>query len=104
MDLNVAFQWELSIIFALSQASPQSCLMLKFVQVSFNLVSFAVCYGFSVSKVLPRSEAASQVGDNLLLKMDFCLLVLLLILPSFETSLFALSVLIVLPCACNLRE
>lgn len=94
----------MSIIFALSQASLQSCLMLKFVQVSFNLVSFAVCYGFSVSKELLRSEAANQVGDNLLLKMDFCLLVLLLVLPSFGTSMFALKVLIVLPCACNLCE
>lgn len=71
---------------------------------SFNLVSFAVCYGFSVSKELLLSEAANQVGDNLLLKMDFCLLVLLLVLPSFGTSMFALKVLIVLPCACNLCE
>lgn len=79
---------ELSVIFALSQAFPWPCRMLKFVQVSLNLVSFAVCHGFRVSKELLRGD----VGNNLLLKIDFCLLVLLLVLLNFGISMFALSV------------
>lgn len=81
------FKEEGSIIFALRCASCWPCLMLKFVPVSLKLVFFAVCYDFRVSKELLCGDANNEVGSNFLLKMDFCLLVLLLVLPAFWTSL-----------------
>ena len=68
---------------------------------SLNLASFAVCHGFRVSKELLCGDAASQVGDNLFLRIDFCLPVLLLVRPARGTSMFALDVWMVLPCAYN---
>lgn len=61
--------------------------MLKFVPVSLNLVSCAVCHDFRVSKELLCGDATNQVGSNFLLKMGFCLLVLFLVLPAFWTSM-----------------
>lgn len=78
--------------------------MLKFVQVSLNFVPFAVYCGFSISKELLHGDATNHVGNNLLVKMNFCLLVLLLALSTFRTNMFALAVWIVLPCACRLYE
>lgn len=81
------FKEECSVIFALSCASLWPCLMLKFVPVSLKLVSFAVCHDFRVSKEVLCGDATIQVGSNFLLKVNFCLLVLLLVLPAFWTSM-----------------
>lgn len=61
--------------------------LLKFVPVSLKLVSFDVYHDFRVSKELRCGDYTNQVGSNFLLKMDFCLLVLLLVLPAFWTSM-----------------
>lgn len=64
--------------------------MLKLVHVSLKLVSFAVCHGFRVIRELLGGNATNQVGNNLLLNMDFCLLVPLVVLPALGTSILAL--------------